>query len=194
VTVRVKHNIATYDLVLCDTDTLGQLAEKLVGLTGVPVSGQKMIASGRQLNNGPNWLGLSLKEAGVKTGSKVMLLGKKYDPEQEEGYKDVLGVEKKSGTVEMKIAKIVNEVDDISKGHLAPSLLPEALGRLSKRCNLLNEESLRLLETLDSISLGEEQLEARVKRKSVVTKINRVMDETDSQLQRIKDVSQLGDR
>ena len=31
----------------------------------------------------------SVNQAGLKTGSKVMLLGKKYDPAQEEGYRKV---------------------------------------------------------------------------------------------------------
>ena len=80
----------------------------------------------------------SVNQAGLKTGSKVMLLGKKYDPAQEEGYRkvtfklpfkkedknqfafqlklsnnvnrEVLEAEKKGSTVEMKLAKITNEV------------------------------------------------------------------------------------
>ena len=69
------------------------------------MSGQKMICSGKQLNTGDGWLEKSIGEvretflrrtlgkligfaqAGLKTGSKVMLLGKKYDPAQEEGYR-----------------------------------------------------------------------------------------------------------
>ena len=34
VQLRVKHNIATYDLVLGQDDTLGVLAQKLMDLTG----------------------------------------------------------------------------------------------------------------------------------------------------------------
>merc|ERR1712004_817113 len=155
-----------------------------------------MICSGKQLNTGEGWMDKSIKEAGLKTGSKVMLLGKKYDPAQEEGYREVLEAEKKGSTVEMKLAKIANEVDGISKGHLANELRGEALAKLSKRCNMLNEEALRVLESLDGITLGEEQLEAKIKRKSVASKVNqschevllkvnKLMDETERQLQAI---------
>merc|ERR1719209_1861865 len=144
-----------------------------------------MICSGKQLNTGEGWMDKSIKEAGLKTGSKVMLLGKKYDPAQEEGYREVLEAEKRGSTVEMKLAKITNEVDGISKGHLAVELQAEALAKLSKRCNMLNEEALRVLETLDGITLGEDQLEAKIKRKSVASKVNKLMDETEGQLKAI---------
>merc|ERR1719237_102988 len=108
-----------------------------------------MICSGKQLNTGDGWLERTILEAGLKTGS----------------------------TVEMKLAKITNEVDGISKGHLAGELQAEALSKLSKRCKMLNEEALRVLETLDGITLGEEQLEAKIKRKSVASKVNKLMDE-----------------
>jgi BCL2-associated athanogene 1 len=187
--VRVKHNIATHDLAVEESTSLGELARRLAELTGVPVAGQRLILSGRQLNGAPGWLEQDVVEAGVKNGSKIMLLGKKYDPEQEAGYKAVKEVEHRSGAVEMKIAKIVNDIDGISKGHLAAKLEPEALTKLKKRCNLLNEEALKLLESLDAICLAEEQLEARVKRKAVVSRINKVMDETDRQLQAIAEMS-----
>lgn len=156
------------------------------------MSGQKIICSGKQLNTGEGWLERSLKEASVKTGSKLMLLGKKFDIAQEAGYKEVLEVERKSGTVEMKIAKISHEIEDISKGHLDKKLQPEACVKLTKRGKMLNEEALGLLESLDGISLDEAQLEAKIKRKSVATKVNRVMDETDRQLQRIRDIQEHG--
>jgi len=189
--VRVKHNIANYDLVLGQEDSLVSLSERLLELTGVPISGQKMICSGKQLNTGEGWMERSLAEAGVKTGSKVMLLGKKFDPAQEEGYREVLEVEKKSGGLEMKIARISNEVDGIGKGHLEKGLVQEALAKLTKRCNMLNEEALKLLTSLDGIMLGEE-LEAKIKRKSVATKVNRLMDETDRKLEDINGLLEHG--
>ena len=68
---------------------------------------------------------------------------------QEAGFKEVLEVDRRSGSVEMKIAMISKEIEDISKGHLDKSLQPEALQKLTKRAKLLNEEALRLLESLD---------------------------------------------
>ena len=83
VQVRVKHNIATYDVALGQEESLGSLAQKLMDLTGeywyhrtvkvhgyiiyvfnlgVPVSGQKMICSGKQLNTGDGWLEKTIRE------------------------------------------------------------------------------------------------------------------------------------
>ena len=88
VQLRVKHNIATYDLKFNEEETLGTLGHKLLELTGffayptleylltknpfetecyvdflgVPVSGQKMICSGKQLNTGDGWIDKSIKE------------------------------------------------------------------------------------------------------------------------------------
>ena len=47
--LRAKHNIATYDLEFAEDATIQNLGEKILELTGVPISGQKLICSGRQL-------------------------------------------------------------------------------------------------------------------------------------------------
>ena len=57
--IRAKHNIASYDLQLPVEATVGDLSEKIVELTGVPVSGQKIIFCGKQL---PKDLSLKLTE------------------------------------------------------------------------------------------------------------------------------------
>ena len=94
--VRVKHNIATYDLALSQEESLGTLAQKLMDLTGeylelvevllfimytsftsgVPVSGQKMICSGKQLNTGDGWLERTFLEVSkTYLGEKKTYLG-----------------------------------------------------------------------------------------------------------------------
>ena len=52
--VRIKHNIATYDLQLPVEATIKELSEKVSDLTGVPVSGQKLIFCGKQLSKDPS--------------------------------------------------------------------------------------------------------------------------------------------
>ena len=49
------------------------------------------------------------------------------------------------------------QIDGISKGHLDKSLHAEAFKSLQKRVKNLNEELQKLLETLDGISLAEDQ-------------------------------------
>ena len=47
--IRAKHNIANYDLQLPVDATIKDLSDKILELTGVPISGQKIIFCGKQL-------------------------------------------------------------------------------------------------------------------------------------------------
>jgi len=196
--LRAKHNIATYDLEFAEDATIQNLGEKILELTGVPISGQKLICSGRQLTKD---MAVTLAEAGLKTGSKVMILGKKYDPEQEESYKEILELEKKCKNVERKMLEVSDEVmsrtrqyfeylflsqiEGISKGHLDRKLHTEALKNIEKKVRNSNEELLKLLESLDGINLTEDQKECKIKRKSVATNMNKAMDKTDDILEKL---------
>ena len=60
--IRAKHNIATYDLQLPEEATVKDLSEKILELTGVPISGQKIIFCGKQL---PKDLALPLTEVRI---------------------------------------------------------------------------------------------------------------------------------
>ena len=57
--IRAKHNIGNYDLKFAEEATMQDLGEKILQLTGVPISGQKLICSGKQL---PKDLKVTLKE------------------------------------------------------------------------------------------------------------------------------------
>jgi len=187
--LRVKHNIATYDLEFAEDATIQDLGEKILELTGVPISGQKLICSGRQLTKD---MAVTLSEAGLKTGSKVMILGKKYDPEQEESYKEILELEKKCKNVERKMLEVSEEIEGISKGHLDKNLHTEALKNLQKKVRNSNEELLKLLESLDGINLTEDQKECKIKRKSVATNMNKAMDKTDDVLEKLSSLMEHG--
>ena len=47
----------------------------------------------------------------MKTGSKLMILGKRYDPEQEEAYREILELEKKCKSIENKMEEVSKEVN-----------------------------------------------------------------------------------
>ena len=59
--IRVKHNIATFDIQLPVEASVGDLATKVSDLTGVPVSGQKLIFCGKQI---PKELEMPLTQVG----------------------------------------------------------------------------------------------------------------------------------
>jgi len=166
--IRAKHNIANYDLQLPVEATIKDLSEKILELTGVPIAGQKIIFCGKQL---PKDLAQPLTEAGLgaRGGNKIMILGKRYDPASDESYKAILTLETRAAASEKKVLEITAELDDIDRGHLDKSLHQEASKSLQKRVKSINEELQKLLEGLDSLQLAEDQLDAKVKRKSVAT-------------------------
>jgi len=186
-TIRLKHQIATYDITLPLEATVSDLAIKVQELTGVPVPGQKLIFCGKQLPD-PEML---LTQAGIQAtgGNKVMVLGKKYDPMSDSNFKQLVTAENKAVAAEKKLTEMAVEIEDISNGHLDKNLQPEAFKSLLKRLNGVNEELARLLESLDGVQLSEDQLDAKVKRKSVATLINKIMDKNDVSLEKVRTLS-----
>ena len=83
--IRIKYLLATYDLKLAEDSTVLEFGLKILGLTGVPLSGQTLVCDGKQLSKD---LQISLKEvldsflldfhlylqAGLRSGSKVMVV------------------------------------------------------------------------------------------------------------------------
>jgi len=183
--VRIKHNIATYDIQLPVEATIRELSDKVADLSGVPVSGQKLIFCGKQLSKDPS---SPLAEAGIVpgAGNKVMVLGKKFDPMSDENYKQLITTENKAISLEQRVAEIASQLSDINNGHLEEKHHKEVFTDLQKRGKNLNEEMLRMLESLDAVTLLDDQPEAKAKRKSVASRLNQVMDKNDTNMEKIR--------
>ncbi len=80
-------------------------------------SGQKLILSGRTLTSLDH--SKTLFECRVANNSKVMVLGKRFDPEGDEAFKRVAEVEKRSLEVGKRLAEVAKEAQDIEDGYLA---------------------------------------------------------------------------
>ena len=91
-------------------------------------------------------------------GNKLMVLGKKFDPASDESYKQLISVESKAVNAEKKVSEIAVELEDIDKGHLDKNLHQEAFKSLQKRVKSLNEELQKMLESLDGLTIGDDQL------------------------------------
>jgi len=72
--------------------------------TGVPMSGQKLILNGKSLTSLDR--DKTLAEIHFKDGSKVMVLGKKFDPQSDELYKAIVAVQQKSIDLGKKLAEV----------------------------------------------------------------------------------------
>lgn len=127
-----------------------------------------------------------LKSLIRKLSSLNYFSGRKSDPEKDENYQKIVAIEKRSLEIMQKFIEVSNQVEDIEKGHLAKEHHEQALKDLEKKSKTCSESWMRALESLDGISLNEEQTLAKSKRKSVVNSTNAHMDKAEEILQRIK--------
>ncbi|XP_023326224.1 BAG family molecular chaperone regulator 1 isoform X2 [Eurytemora carolleeae] len=174
VDVVVKHNGKSYNVNLTQDATTDELFTKLNSETGVPIKSMRIIFNGKQISKDSTQ---TISQSGICSGSKIMLLGKKYDPAQ-------------ALLVETKYIKLLDELDGVVKGHLDKTLQPEALKSMEKRSKGVNEELQRILENLDSVSILEDQTEIRNKRKSVVSQVSKIMDQNEDYINKINQYRQ----
>ena len=88
ITGRNKHHIS-----ICARSTLAELMEKVEELTEIPASGQKLICQAKTLTaNDPHKT--TLATCNLINGSKVMVLGRKVDPENDPSYQKIKAIEK----------------------------------------------------------------------------------------------------
>ena len=162
---------------------LTDLMAEVETLTQVPATGQKLILNGKSLTSQDK--SKSLADLKVFDGAKIMVLGRRYDPEADEMYKKVAEVDRKAEEVEKRLAEVKVELADYEKGYVPQEHKEKALKGLSRRCKSGTEEFMRQLETLDSFSMSEAQNEARSKRKTVINSINAKLDKNDALSQKI---------
>ena len=85
---------------------LSVLMSKVEEITGIPSAGQKLICQAKTLTvNNPELT--TLKDLNLVNGSKVMVLGRKFDPEQDESYKQILAIEKRTLDIMQKFAEVI---------------------------------------------------------------------------------------
>lgn len=181
VDLHLKHGTARLAWSIDDQATLGELMGQIESELSVPKSGQKLILNGRTLSSlDPE---TTLERAGVRNLSKIMVLGRRFDPEDDRMMKDILRVEKQVQVTTEKLQQVSNEIRDIERGFLDTEHHDKAWPNLIKRCRSGSEEFMRLLETLDTFRFEEHQQMAKTKRKNLVDIINKKLDAND-ELQR----------
>lgn len=94
-----------HDAEIQDGCKLIDLMKDIELMTGVPVGGQKLILNGKSLTSLDREK--SLDELRFKEGSKVMVLGKKFDPQSDELYKAIVAVQEKSFALAKKFAEVI---------------------------------------------------------------------------------------
>lgn len=160
------------------------LNEEVLKLTDIPVEFQKLIYKGRSLKD-PNE---ELAEAGLKNGSKVMLIGKRPIRADDENTKALKDVEGQMTKQEKKLSDITYELDGIHRGYLEDAVKVDAVRSLEKQMAGVTETCMKLLEKLDSLRFEEDNKEARAKRKSLVDKIQGYLSRLDGLSRGVSDM------
>ncbi|KAM6088919.1 BAG family molecular chaperone regulator 1 isoform 1-T1 [Chlamydotis macqueenii] len=142
-----KHNIQVASQQENGEPTLQDMAVLIEQVTGVPVAFQKLIYKGKSLKE----MEQPLSALGVKSGCKVMLIGKRNSPEEEAELKKLKDLEKSVEQIANKLEEVNKEFTDIQKGFLAKDLQAEGLKQLDKRIKGTAEQFMRILEQIDAI-------------------------------------------
>ena len=83
-----------------------------------------------------------------------------------------------------RLSRVEEEGEQLRQemARLAAAFRQELLVR-RRESKMAGEQLMRLLETLDGISLGQEMFELRARRKKAAARINSLMDTNDSNIQ-----------
>jgi len=161
--------------------TVEDLANLAAQLAEVPLGSQRFIFKGQSLTE----FSQPLLSLGIKKGSKVMLIGKKFDPFEEENMKAILATEKKADDIEKRLTEHLEELSGLEKGFLQPDLVPKALEKLTRKIQGVSEDFMKTLESLDGLIIDPSLQQAKAKKKSLVQRIQVLLDKTDDSTSKI---------
>ncbi|KAM5300591.1 BAG family molecular chaperone regulator 1 [Ctenodactylus gundi] len=152
------------------------LAQVVEEATGVPLTFQKLIFKGKSLKE----METPLSALGIQNGCRIMLIGKKSNPEEEVELKKLKNLEKSVEKIADHLEEVNKELTGIQQGFLAKDLQAEALCKLDRRVKATIEQFMKVLEEIDTMILPENFKDSRLKRKGLVKKIQAFLAECDT--------------
>ncbi|KAF7222258.1 BAG family molecular chaperone regulator 1 [Nothobranchius furzeri] len=169
ITVTVAYGSTKHSITVTSQDegkglTVKDLAEALNQATGVPPASQKLIFKGKSLKD----LEESLSSYGIKEGCKLMMIGKRNSPEEEAELRKLKEIEKSVEQMVKKLENVDGELTGLKNGFLAKDLQAEALSKLDHRVKIAAEQFMKILEQIDAMSLPENFIDCRMKKKGLV--------------------------
>nr|XP_004658548.2 BAG family molecular chaperone regulator 1 [Jaculus jaculus] len=184
--VTVTHSNEKYDLHVTPQQGSSEpivqdLAQVVEEATGVPVPFQKLIFKGKSLKE----METPLSALGMQDGCRVMLIGEKSNPEEEVELKKLKDLEASVAKVANHLEELNKELAGIQQGFLAKDLQAEALSKLDRRVKATMEQFMKILEEIDTMVLPENFKDSRLKRKSLVQKVQAFLAECDMAEQNI---------
>jgi len=190
----------------CLPDTsVGQLKGKIGARFQVPPSQLVLFCNGKLLQ-GDDYQ--TLRQARVCSGSKILAnrvgAGRPSTDSQqdssievdheEERRREEIRSEREAKEREAELVSRLSKVEEEGEqlGQEVARLAAASRQELSVRrreSKMAGEQLMRLLETLDGISLGQEMFELRARRKKAAARINSLMDTNDANIQAIDEAA-----
>ncbi|CAK8695991.1 unnamed protein product [Clavelina lepadiformis] len=156
--------------------TVQELMHIVEDKSEIPEHRQKLIFKGVTLTKDPDKL---LSKSGIKSGSKIMVVGKRYNPDEEEALNKFQSIERDVSKTGQLIADIEKHVDSILKGFMDQKHKAEAFQKIEKEILAHSHSLMKHLENIDSMTIVSDFKDARIKRKVVVDKIQKHLDKCD---------------
>merc|ERR1712189_87105 len=110
---------------------------------------QRLICKGKSLTE----LGKTLQEYRVTNGSKILLLGKKHDPEEQSKIVCIVKIEKKVDKTEQGISEVKKDYESLKQGFLDAKQIEESTKRLKKRFQLSGKNLEEHIENPDVLDV-----------------------------------------
>ena len=117
-----------------------------------------------------------------------MVIGKPYNIEEDEQYKEILSINEKAKKIFDRLDSIRKDLEQFERGFLPEQYGGSAREKLQKRCVSCNEELMCCLEELDGIIVERKPDELKECRKRAVTRIQEMMGRVDATEQSIMTV------
>ncbi|XP_025100772.1 BAG family molecular chaperone regulator 1-like [Pomacea canaliculata] len=212
--IQLVHGSNTYLLTLkpsLDEDgddiDICHLTAEVENLTGIPKEKQKLIFKGRTLStDSKNQTGL--RALGLTNGAKVMVLGSRspsvegasISSSQDAGSSvnklenSLLGDQDKLQTLESSLEKeaknlttLIEDINFLNSNSQGAGIERRQLEQGRKELMASVESFMQLLESLDSLQLSSDDLTSRSKRKNMVDRIQKLMDQCEKLAEKLKD-------
>lgn len=153
------------------------LMEVVAQETEIKELNQKLIHKGITLTKEPEKL---LSSYGVKNGSKIMVIGKRYNSEEEAALQTFQTINNDILKMSTLTDELEKRVDGIVKGFLDNCYKAEAFEKIKKDLLKYSNSAMKHLETVDYMVLSPDFNDAKNKRKMVVNKLQSFMDHCEN--------------
>ena len=184
-TVSIQHGIDTHKVELGEDWKVKDLRQHIWTSFSIPVDRQKIIYKGKILSD-PE---ATIQSLNFNSKSKLMLIGGAVvlSGEHEKLLLEVGDMLKYQRSMFADLHVLVNKA--LVDGFLPQSLHSSAKLDYMKSIRVMNGQCMNMLESLDSIQVSPQDTAFREKKKSLITGINKFLDELDTCTAQLKNLA-----